>query len=351
MPGLMARAPAGRAKPATLKDLAAHLGISFSTVSRALRSDHHVSTELRARVLAAADELGYIPNSGARLLHGNLSTVVGLVIPDFQNQLFAAAAHIISERCHKAGYEMILAVSGADPEIELKQVIALRAARAAGIVIAASGRSAPRTIELLSGGAVVQLSGRELALPFPTVATNDKGSLDSSTRHLIQLGHRRIGYVGGPVGLGTADERYSGYELAMADARLQLDPRLVFRGPLHIDFARLAMTRLLQMSKRPTAVVMSNSLQTEGAIEAARDAGVEIPRDLSLMGYGDPSWFKLWGPGITTIDAREVELADTVAAVLMEQIQNLKNKKPIETSLRLVINTRLILRGSTAPPR
>lgn len=347
----MARVRAARAKPVTLKDLAAHLGISFSTVSRALRSDHHVSDKLRARVLAAAEELGYIPNSGARLLHNSLSTVIGLIIPDFQNQLFATAANILSERCNQAGYEMILAVSGADPEVELKQVVALRAARAAGIVIAASGQSKARTMELLSDGAVVQLGGRDLELPFATVAANDRESLKASTRHLVQMGHKRIGFIGGPPGLGTAEERYAGYCKALAESGLSVQNKLSVRGPLTATFARRAMTQLIQSPTRPTAVVMSNSLLTEGAIEAALDAGIAIPSDMSIVGFGDPSWFKLWGPGITTIDARETELADTVATVLLEQIENIKKQQPIENTLRLTINTRLILRGSTAPPR
>ena len=337
-------------KPVTIKDVAAHLGIAFSTVSRALHSDHHVSASVRTRVQEAVEQLGYVPNTGARMMHRKHSMLIGLVIPDFQNQLFWATARVLATRCNAAGYELILGVSGDDPEIELRQVVALRSARAAGIVIAASGRSLDRTIELLRTEAVVQLAARDPNLPFPTVTTNDHLSLESSTRHLLQLGHSRIGYIGGRLSLGTADQRFSGYAAALEASGIVVDDEIVFRGPLDSDFARVAMTRLLQASNPPTAVAMSNSLQTEGAIEALRDAGIEVPGQLSLVGYGDPSWFHLWGPGITTVDAREIDLADAAATLLMEQVGKgvgVRSEKP----LKLVINTRLILRGTTGPPR
>ncbi len=335
-------------KAVTIKDVAAHLGIAFSTVSRALHGERHVSAEVRARVHEAVRTLGYVPNSGARSLHRNSSTLIGLVIPDFQNQLFWATARVLATRCNHAGYELIVGVSEDDPELELKQVMTLRGARVAGIVIGASAHTLDRTIELLSAGAVVQLAGRNPRLPFPTVATDDLRSLESSTRHLIQLGHRRIGYIGGPAGLGTAEQRYAGYRSALASEHLAVDETLVFRGALEIDFARVAATRLLQAEPRPTAIVMSNSLQTEGAIEAIRHAGLAVPDQISIVGYGDPSWFRLWGPGITTVDARETELATSAATLLMDQIA--KKDAPQRDPIRLVLNTNLLLRGSTRPP-
>ena len=339
-----------RKKPVTIKDVAAHLGIAFSTVSRALHGHRHVSADVRARVLEAVKELGYVPNTGARMLHRSHGTMIGLVIPDFRNQLFWATAQVLAARCTAAGYELMLCVSGDDPEVELNQVLALRSARAVGIVIAASGRSLERTVELLQDGAVVQIAARDLSLPCPTVSINDQLSLESSTRHLLQLGHQRIGYIGGPQGLGTAEQRFSGYASALHAAGISIDESLVFRGPLETDFARVSAARLIQLEKRPTAIIMSNSLQTEGAVEAIRDAAIDVPDTLSLMGFGDPSWFHLWGPGISTIDAREVDLADA-AAMLMEQIDNQSNnKRDVSPPLQLVLNTRVILRGTTAPP-
>ena len=341
----------GDDRPVTIKDIANHLGIAFSTVSRALHGKRHVSEEVRKKVEKAAAELGYVPNKGARMLHGEHGNIVGLVIPDFRNQLFWATSRILAERCNEAGYELMLCVSGDDPETELKQVMALRSARAAGIIIAASGHTLDRTKRLLEGGAVVQLAGRNPSLPCQTVSTNDRLSILSSTRHLIQLGHRQIGYIGGPIGLGTAEERFAGYSQALAEAGIQVEGMHVQRGPLEIEFARLAMTRLLQATPKLTGVVMSNSLQTEGAISAVIDAGISIPKDISLIGYGDPGWFQLWGPGITTIDAREAELADTAATLLMDQISHSELRETADRSVKVQFNTRIILRGTTGPPQ
>jgi len=338
-------------KPVTIKDVAKHLGIAFSTVSRALHGKPYVSAELRARVEAAAAELGYVPNAGARMLHKPYGSSIGLVIPDFPNQLFATAAQIFATRLAQEGRNLMLGVSGDDPETELRQVMALREARVAGIAIATCGRSLDRTVELLRSTPTVDLADRSVNLQFPTVTLDDEQSLLLATTHLLQLGHRTIAYIGGESALGTGQRRLAGFNAAMASYGVEPLPRLIQQGPLTVDFARMATIRLMNAAVRPTALFVANALQAEGAVDAIASLGLRLPDDLSLLGYGDASWFKLYGKGITTIDTRTVDLANAGVDILLERMTAFEQgRSHDENPIRYTLQCNLIQRGSTGVP-
>lgn len=333
----------------TIKHVAAHLGVSFSTVSRALADHRHTSDAMKLRVRAAAAELGYIPHSGARQMHSRHSGMIGLVIPDIRNQIFAAAAEIMAERCREAGFQLILSFSGRDRVIEHRQLEMLRERRAAGIIIAPCGDSLPETHQLLTTFPAVQLARRNAALDVPTVTLDDRGGMFRAVRHLIQLGHRRIAVIVGTSGLVTSDERNGGARDAFTEAAITPDEKLIIAGPLTSEFGRSATARLLSLAERPTAIVAANSLLTLGALEAVHDAGVTVPDDLSLIGFGDLDWFRLWGPGLTTVSLPIRDLAEAAAAHLMDQIHASANET--RAPLAMTLPTNLLLRGSTAPPR
>lgn len=338
-------------KPVTIKDVAKHLGIAFSTVSRALHGKPHVSAELRARVQAAAAELGYVPNASGRLLHQPYGSSIGLVIPDFPNQLFATAAQIFATRFAQEGMNLMLGVSGDDPETELRQVMALREARVAGIAIATCGKSLDRTIKLLSSTPVVDLADRSGNSRFPSVMLDDEHSLHLATTHLLQLGHRTIAYIGGSDALATGTRRLAGYKAALSAYGIEPSPELIQQGPITSDFARMAAIRLMNGRNRPTGMVVANSLQTEGAVEAIASLGLSLPGDLSLLGHGDTSCFKFFGKGLTTIDTRTVELANAGVDILLEQMAAFTQGRSLdEEPIRYRLQCNLIQRGSTGVP-
>ena len=340
-------APARRKRPVTIKDIAAHLGVHYSAVSRALNDQQHTSDDLKRRVREAVRELGYVPHSAARMLHRRHSPHVGLVLPDLMNQVFAESANILAERCHAAGYQLVLAVSQRDPAIELQQVEAMREMRVAGVIIAPCGDSLPETEALLAEMRVVQLARRNPHLAIPTIATDDRGGAHQAMRHLLQLGHRRIGVVGGDR-TATDDERYGGALDALAEAGVAPDPRLLVRGPLSSDFGRQAASQLLQAAPRPTALLATNSLLTQGMVDAAHRAQLKVPQDLSLVGFGDPAWFRLWGPGLTTVRLPIRELAEACALQLLRQIEE-DDDPAVPAPFQMMLDTTLVLRGSTGP--
>lgn len=335
---------------ATIKDVAAHIGISYATVSRALNDHAHTSKEVKARVAEAVKELGYVPHVGARMMRARHSPLVGLVIPDLTNQIFVSTAAIVAEQCTAAGLQLVVSISGRDPQRECELVEALREIRAAGVIIAPCGDSLPRTIELLKQMPCVQLGARNSSFDGPTMAVDDRSGAAQAALHLAQLGHTRIAFLGGAGGVGTHDTRLAGAREGLASVGLTLDDSLVFTGPVTQEFGQSSMSRLLAVKPCPTAVLVANSVLTLGAIKAIHQAGVLVPKDLSLVGFGDLDTFRLWGPGLTTVDLPIEEFARAAAFHLFEQMRQGEDFSPPDP-FTITHEVSLIVRGSTAPPR
>ena len=338
-----------RERPVTIKDVAAHLGVSYSAVSRALSDHHHTSAELKERVQRAVEQLGYEPHAGARMMHQSSSRMIGLVIPDITNQIFTASAAVIEEICRREGYQLILSVSGRDPTIEYEQLRLLRQSRVAGIIIAPCGDSLPETHRLLGALPVVQLGRRNVELAAPTVTVGDHKAAQAAVLHLTQLGHRRIAIIGGQLGLVNSKSRLDGARGGLAAAGVEISTSLVLTGPMTAEFGRAAMIRLWSGSEPPTAALVLNSVQTLGVVEAIHQMRIDVPGRLSVVGFGDPEWFHLWGPGLTTVSLPVHDLAEAAASLLMSQISQRGTKA--DPALEMSLDTSLIVRGSTAAPR
>ncbi len=345
MPKPPARPPIGNV---TIKDVADHLGISHSTVSRALLDHPYTNAETKVKVRQAVEKLGYVPHAAARGLRNDSGSLVGLILPELQNELSIVMAQTIANHCLKAGLQMVLAVSGDDPSVEYQHVRALREARARGIIITGSPDMYPKTAELLNRGPTTQFSRRHPLLHSPSVAVDGDHGVFVATQHLLQLGHVRIGYVGMDVNRSTGAERLAGFVRAHKQAGVRIDPDLQRLGPAAADFGRVTVGELLQLDKPPTALVIGTGSVTMGALMALRQAGLDTPRDISLVGFGDPSWYALWSPGITAIGLPMLEMADATAGLLMRQLTPSTEAK-LATHLKM--EPRFLVRGTTAPPQ
>lgn len=332
----------------TIKDVAAHLGVSFSAVSRALNDREHTSSAMKTRVREAAKALGYVPHTAARMMHRSHSQVIGLVMPDLGNYVFAEAAGVMAEQCHDAGYQLVLGISQRNPQIELEQVEAMRAMRVAGVIISPCGQSLAQTMTLLESMPAVQLARRNASLKIPTIATDDRTGVHNATRHLLQLGHKRIALVSGESTM-TDTERLRGALDALEQAGIEQSPGLVLCGPLTAEFGRDATSRVVQMADRPTAVLATNSVLTIGVVDAVQRAGLAVPDEMSVIGFGDPEWFRLWGPGLTTVRVPITELTQACALHLLRQIEEGVELEPAERRFEMMLDTTLLVRGSTGP--
>src|SRR5580692_11423468 len=210
----------------TIKEVAEYLDISHSTVSRALSDHPYTNAETKQRVRRAVEDLGYVSNAAARSLRSDKGSLVGLILPEFQNELFAAATQTLSQRCLKEGMQVMLAVSEDDPIAEYKHVLALREARALGIIMTPTPGIMDKTVALLRGIPVVQYSRRHPRLSAPSVTTDGQRGIFIAAEHLLALGHRRIAYVGMECDKSTGAERLAGFMAAHADFKLPSDPAL-----------------------------------------------------------------------------------------------------------------------------
>ena len=335
---------------ATIKDIAAHLGMAHSTVSRALNDHPHIKQETKLLVRQAAAELGYITNSGARLMRLGRTSMIGLIVPDVENPFYSAAAKVIAESCAADGFQLKLAVSEDDPLQEHRQVQALREARAAGVAVALTANPRPETIALLRQVPTVQLVRRDPALAADAVGIDDRAGIHLATQHLLELGHRRIAFIGVLRQLSTGASRLAGYRSALRDAKIEVDPALEKVGRPRPEVGRQALTELLAGAMRPTGVVLASPQFMLGALDAIGAAELSIPTDLSIVGYGDTDWFRLWRPTITTVGLPLNDIAATAASLLFRRIRKATDRGAEQSALYAPFQPSLIVRASTATP-
>jgi LacI family transcriptional regulator len=340
--------PSPPAHSATIKDIAAMLGMAHSTVSRALNNRTHVSKETRQKVQAAAEQLGYVPNRSARMLRGEADLQVGLLIPDIQNHFYSHIAQELAERCRRAGFRLLLALTEDDPDTELDEIRALIEGRVSGVFAAPSSSPRPESVALLKSRPSVQLVRQAPGLQSAAVCMADHEGAETATEHLLGLGHRHIGYVGQRTEGGPGRDRLEGFiraherrGLAPAEEAIQLTTALQPHG-------REAVAKLLSLANRPPALVLASSQLTIGGLTALADAGVAMPDEVSVVGYGDSVWFNLMRPQLTAVSLPMAALCEAAAERLLGDIEG----APVGGPGELVrLSPHLIVRGSTAPPR
>ena len=340
----------------TIRDIAGRLDLSVSTVGRALADHPRISRPTKERVRAMADELGYIANTAARVMRGGSSRLIGLLVPDIRSTFYAMTAQVLSKCFARDGYHLALAITDDDPAAECQKVRELLSARVAGIVIVPSAAPHRETVTLVGMVPHVQLLRRTPALG-DWFGIDDERAMQEATQHLIELGHRRIGYVGDAI-FTTGKARYRGFCRALAAAGLS--PEGVELGAPCQGFGAAAVVRLLAQRPAPTAVVTSSVLVTLGVADRLAALGVEVPGRLSVLGFGDGPWQRWWGPGLTTLRLPTEELATSCGLWLLHRLRDHGQAgrrgdgagagRPGGSPHVAITPPSLVVRGSTAPP-
>jgi DNA-binding LacI/PurR family transcriptional regulator len=333
----------------TTRDIAERLGLSVSTVGRALADDPRISEATKFRVRQAASDMGYVSNRAARMMRGAASNVVGLVIPDIRNSFYSTIAHELSKNMEAQGFQLMLSETDDDRMVELRHLRELSANRVAGVIIVPTSRPHNESVKLLQTVPHVQLLRKHPSLGSQWFGVDDQEALRVATAHLVELGHTRIGYAGGPAELPTGAERLKGFRSALRQGGLpDDDTALTALGPpSSVQYGRQAVRRLLQGPARPTALVLGSVQFTLGVLEELSLTDVKVPEDLSVVGFGDQPGFSWWGPGLTTIGLPIQEMATGCALWLMRRLTTTPRNDGAYTS---VSPGSLITRGSTAPP-
>lgn len=332
--------------PARMKDIAEYLGISPSTVSRAINNTGYVSQELRARIDRAVLALDYQPNLLARGLRKQATTMIGLVVPDLMNPHYTGVAQAIEGFLAAHDYRLILSVSNEDPNSELFYLQALQKQRVAGVIISSAGKNDKYLGRLVEQGIPVIAHSREVKSPGVdnVLAPNVEGAFEA-TKHLIGLGHRRIGIVCGPQELSTGRDRLRGYVKALTESGIPVEELLVRVGAFQRSFGAEAAAQLLDLKDRPTAVFAAGGELMIGLMKTFFERGVNVPAEMSVVGFDDPDWFSFWHPPITTV-AMDVDFLSRKTVELL--LRRMTAPKVVRRSASVCVPISFIVRGSTA---
>ena len=335
----------------TTRDIAERLSLSVSTVGRALADDHRISAETKFRVQQAAEELGYVGNRAARLMRGERSTVIGLVVPDVGNSFYSTVAHALAETVNAHKRQVMLCETGDDRQVELRHIRDLAAAQVAGVVIVPTPKPLTAVARLLQTMPHVQLVRRVPSLSPHWFGIDDRTVIHAATSHLLELGHERIGYIGGTRDVPTASARLAGFVDAIASAGLSPDADLVQLGAPSSAGHGAAAVRALRAAPDPPTAVVTGSLQiTRGVLGALHQDGVHVPRQLSVVGFGDEPGFSWWGPGLTTVALPVHALATACGVWLLHRLEAQAVNDAADEPYSSVSPGALVVRGSTTAP-
>jgi LacI family transcriptional regulator len=333
----------------TLRDVARLAGVHPATASRALNEETRslVNQETAQRVLRAAEEVGYRPNPIARGLKTNRSYTVGVLIPDLTNPLFPPILRGIEDRLEVAGYTSLIANTDNDPERELLDTQAMRARQVDGIIAATARRDHGLLDEVVAAGLDLVLVNRWLPdVPISAATADDRKGQRLAVEHLIELGHRRIAHIAGPLDYSTGFDRHEGFLEAMRDAGLDPDAELIVVSEAFTESegARLC-GRLLDGPREFTAIAAANDLLALGCLDTFAERGVECPEEVSVVGFNDMPFAARFQPPLTTIHIPHYEIGSAAAELMLELLQG-SDAEPRHVRLEPT----LVVRNSTSTP-
>jgi LacI family transcriptional regulator len=281
------------------------------------------------------------------MMRGGSSHLIGLLVPDIRSSFYALVAQALSKCFEAEGFHLALSLTEDDRERELQQIRELVGARVAGIVLIPSAKPKRKTLALLDLVPHVQVLRRLPALGDWFGMDEERAMVDV-TNHLVDLGHRRIAYIGDVI-FQTGRTRYAGFCRALAEAKLKPDKNLVELGPANFQFGTEAVARMLARNPRPTAIITTSVQITLGAAEQLMTQGIKVPRELSIVGYGDGSWQQYWGPGLTTLRLPTEDIATACGLWFINALRTNRLQAGKEPHLSMSPIS-LVKRGSTAPP-
>jgi len=337
------------AAPVTLRDVARVAGVHPATVSRALNEETRslLNEETARRVLQAAEKLGYRPNPIARGLKTNRSYTIGVLIPDLTNPLFPPILRGIEDRLEQAGYTALVANTDNDPERELFDCQAMRARQVDGIIAATARRDHRLLDEVMAAGLDLVLVNRRLdESPISSATPDDREGIRLAVQHLVELGHKRIAHLAGPLDYSTGRDRHDGFIDEMRAAGLDPDPNLILVGEAfnEAEGARLCEA-LLAEGHELTAIAAANDLLALGCYDVFAERGVDCPGDISVVGFNDMPFAARFSPPLTTVHIPHYDIGVASAELMLEELGNGDGERPRHRRLQ----PHLVVRGSTGP--
>jgi LacI family transcriptional regulator len=342
------------ARRTTIRDVATRAEVSASTVSRVLSGSYPVSAATRTRVLRAVRELDYIADARAKAVAGAGTPTLAFVLDDITGPSFTLMAHGVEREATRLGHLCLVCSTDGDARHELDFIETMRAHRAAAVIVVGGGADTPEYRErmdhvadsLASAGSRLVLCGRPPLAPGAPVTVieydNESGAY-ALCAHVLAQGHRRVLFLGGRPDHTTAQGRERGYLAAHRDRGIPPDPALRLSGDFTRDSGYRLMGRALSQDLEFTAVIAATDMVAAGALTAAHEAGLDVPGDISLVGYDDIPFARDLHPALTTVHVPYEELGRLAVRTVLGRTPDAGNE-------HLLLGTHVVVRDSVAPP-
>lgn len=333
----------------TIEDVAKEAGVSIATVSRFMNGRPGAMSEAtRARIREVVDRLGYVPNSAARTLKTGRSRLIGIVLTEIAHIYWSAMLAGIEESAHEFGYGVVISSAGNSAEAQNRYVSMFLKQKIDGLLLNPASVDS-RTIQRWKSlpCPVIMLDRTYPGLDFPLVAVDNALGARMAVEHLLELGHRKIGFVSWSMAnLGNRRERFEGYQAALRAAGIEPDPRYVRFCQESWDDGVLETVALFAGEDAPTAVFSANAELNLQVLAGLKQLGLRVPEDVSVVGFDDSPWDPLLEPALTTVATPPYQLGKLAAHLLCEAIENGTHLQRSERRLK----PHLVIRASAGPP-
>jgi LacI family transcriptional regulator len=334
----------------TIKDIAKALGLSISTVSKALHGSHEISKETKAQVLAYAVQYKYKPNPIAQSLKRGRSKSIGVIVCNIDNNFFSQAINGIESVARQKDYNVIITQSRESYDREVANSEHLSSRSVDGLIISLSAETCnvDHLIRLHQKGLPIAFFDRvtDAIATHQVIADNYKGAYEA-TRHLLQQGFRRIAHITSSPSLSITSERLQGYQQALQDAGMQPDPRyikLCEHGGMIQEETRQALMQLLELPDRPDAIFTASDRLSTTTLSLLRQMRIEIPGQIALVGFTNSISADIFNPSLTAVVQPALEMGQQITELL---IQLIESKRPVTSFQKHVLATELKIRDSS----
>jgi DNA-binding LacI/PurR family transcriptional regulator len=338
--------------PTTIKDIARKAGVAHTTVSRALRGSPLIADETSARIRAIAAELGYYPSAAARSLKTNRSQALGVIVSHIADPFFSEILQGIDDVAQQNGYSLFIAAAQHDPGREKAIVKTMREHRVDGLILCSTPFSAEQSQQLLTHNIPIVVVNNQAAEDYRySIYHDDVDGSRQLTRHLLDLGHHRIGYLGNALSGRTDQERLSGFQQEMTAAGVSVQPGYVYQvsgGGAEHGLAGLA--HFLNLPTRPTALVCYNDLLAVGVLKGLEQAGLRVPEQFSVTGFDNIDYSGYTSPPLTTFDQPKRTIGAEAARMMLELLSTAAGDSHAAGRNIRMLRGKLLVRQSTAPP-
>jgi DNA-binding LacI/PurR family transcriptional regulator len=333
--------------PVTIKDIAKRVGVSHTTVSRALHGNSLISDETSERIRQVSKEMGYQPSAAARSLKTNRSQVLGVIVSSLDDPFFSEILQGIEETAQESDFSLFIAASQRDPDRERRIVQTMMEHRVDGVIICSTSFGAAQGRHLLEYGFPTVVVNNQSAENFRySIYHDDVGGCRQVTRHLIDLGHRRIAYLGNSLSGRTTLDRLSGFRTELESAGVPILDEYIHEvkggNPEH---GMAGAEYFLSLSNRPSAIICFNDLIATGVLKHLYAAGLAVPSDISVTGFDNIKFSEYTHPALTTFDQPKRFIGIEAAQLLLGLLRH----APDDGEKVKMLKGSLLVRASTAP--